>query len=320
MELISKIIIDALNILKDFWNNWGKRIIDGIKQNLERIKELWKNLWEGFLKPFIDNMLKNLTWLWDKHLKGLVEEIVKFVGKLVTAAQDISNKFIMPIVNYLVKTLGPTFSDIFSFIGDVIGTVIGVIADILKGLIKALGGVIDFIAGVFTGDWKRAWNGIKDFMSGIGDAIVGIFKGAVNLVIDAVNFLIRSLNKVKINVPKVNIPGIGDIGGGSVGFTIPEIPKLAKGGLAYGPTLAMVGDNRGAAADPEVIAPLSKLEAIIGGDNNREVLSELRAIRRAIETTSGNNGGSFNLSELARAITSEQNSQARRAGRTLSLT
>lgn len=42
-------------------------------------------------------------------------------------------------------------------------------------------------------------------------------------------------------------------------------PKLANGGLAYGPTLAVVGDNRGAASDPEVIAPLSKLRNYMGG-------------------------------------------------------
>jgi hypothetical protein len=40
------------------------------------------------------------------------------------------------------------------------------------------------------------------------------------------------------------------------------IPKFAEGGLAYGPTLAVVGDNRNARNDPEVIAPLSKLNAI----------------------------------------------------------
>jgi tape measure domain-containing protein len=44
-----------------------------------------------------------------------------------------------------------------------------------------------------------------------------------------------------------------------------QAPKLAKGGLAYGETLAMVGDNPNANIDPEVIAPLSKLKNIIGG-------------------------------------------------------
>tara|TARA_R100001443_G_scaffold77834_1_gene85045 strand:- start:1289 stop:3235 length:1947 start_codon:yes stop_codon:yes gene_type:complete len=43
-----------------------------------------------------------------------------------------------------------------------------------------------------------------------------------------------------------------------------NVPALKTGGLAYGPTLAMVGDNAGASVDPEVIAPLSKLEKIMG--------------------------------------------------------
>lgn len=42
-------------------------------------------------------------------------------------------------------------------------------------------------------------------------------------------------------------------------------PKLAKGGLAYGPTYAMVGDNPNAQIDPEVIAPLSKLQGMMSG-------------------------------------------------------
>ena len=41
-------------------------------------------------------------------------------------------------------------------------------------------------------------------------------------------------------------------------------PKLAQGGLAYAPTMAMVGDNRNARVDPEVIAPLSKLKSMMG--------------------------------------------------------
>jgi hypothetical protein len=44
-----------------------------------------------------------------------------------------------------------------------------------------------------------------------------------------------------------------------------QIPALAKGGVAFGPSLAMVGDNPNARIDPEVIAPLSKLRDMMGG-------------------------------------------------------
>lgn len=53
-----------------------------------------------------------------------------------------------------------------------------------------------------------------------------------------------------------------------------NVPKLAKGGLAYGPTYAMVGDNPNSSVDPEVIAPLSRLQAMLpasGGAQNLQI-------------------------------------------------
>jgi tape measure domain-containing protein len=50
-------------------------------------------------------------------------------------------------------------------------------------------------------------------------------------------------------------------------------PKLAQGGLAYGPTMAMVGDNKSARVDPEVIAPLSKLKGMLDGGGSPYILS-----------------------------------------------
>jgi hypothetical protein len=51
---------------------------------------------------------------------------------------------------------------------------------------------------------------------------------------------------------------------GAVKMAFGNVPALAQGGLAYGPTLSMVGDNRNASIDPEVIAPLSKLKDMMG--------------------------------------------------------
>ena len=60
--------------------------------------------------------------------------------------------------------------------------------------------------------------------------------------------------------------GIAAIAAGTVLQKLATKPvALAKGGLAYGPTLAVVGDNKGASYDPEVVAPLSKLRQYMGG-------------------------------------------------------
>lgn len=259
LKLISKITVDTLNKIKGYWDKFGGGIIDGITTSLNKLKDIWTMFFDSFLKPFIDKALNMLSTLWDEHLKGLVEEVLNFVGKLITAALDILNEFVLPLVHEIAEVLVPAFKEAFDFIIDVIGSALGGIIDAATGIIKALGGIIDFIAGVFTGDWKRAWEGIKTIFEGIFDAVIGIFKGVVNILIDVVNFLIRSMNKISFDVPDW-VPGIG---GKNFGFNIPEIPKLAKGGLAFGPTLAMVGDNPNASIDPEVIMPISKLENML---------------------------------------------------------
>lgn len=43
-----------------------------------------------------------------------------------------------------------------------------------------------------------------------------------------------------------------------------SIPKFATGGIAYGPTLGLFGEYSGAANNPEVVAPLDRLRALIG--------------------------------------------------------
>lgn len=65
--------------------------------------------------------------------------------------------------------------------------------------------------------------------------------------------------------------GLGGLFGGGLFSGLGKIFGLAQGGLAFGPTLAVVGDNRGARSNPEVIAPLSKLESMMGGRGPVEV-------------------------------------------------
>lgn len=93
------------------------------------------------------------------------------------------------------------------------------------------------------------------------------------------------------------------IGGGKFGFDIPEIPRLATGGLATAPTLAMVGDNRNARTDPEVIAPLSKLQGMLtDGAGISEIIALLREIVDILKSLDLTFEGKINERTLWKAI------------------
>lgn len=126
---------------------------------------------------------------------------------------------------------------------------------------------------------ERLGNALADSFSALGsalangeNAVLSFGKTFVNVMLDAVNSALQLL--LVEMVTKSLIDGGGPIGTIlAVGLGIAAISflkskmdsvKLAQGGLAFGPTLATVGDNRGASYDPEVIAPLSKLKSMLG--------------------------------------------------------
>jgi hypothetical protein len=85
----------------------------------------------------------------------------------------------------------------------------------------------------------------------------------------------ESLKTIFANPWAAIATGVAAIAAGTIFMNMAKQPiKLAKGGLAYGPTLAVVGDNPNAASDPEVIAPLSKLRSM-GAANRLELVGEV---------------------------------------------
>lgn len=225
---------EAGQVFKNIWNE--------ITETLTNTASWVSAWWDTTFKPIWDNILATLTWLWDKHIKGVIEQVEILVAKLIQGALDIYNKFITPLAVWMAKTFGPDIADAINLVIDIFGTFLAVVFDVAKGLLCALGGVIDFIVGVFTADWQRAWQGIKDIFEGIVDGIIGVFKGGINLIIDLVNYLISKLNTISFSIPD----WVPVIGGMSWGINIPLIPKLATGAVIppNAEFLAILGDQK----------------------------------------------------------------------------
>lgn len=121
------------------------------------------------------------------------------------------------------------------------------VSDVIDGVKQIFGGFIDFLTGVFTLDWKKAWEGIKEIFRGIWNTIVGVLEAAVNLIIKGINWLIDQLNKIHFEIPDW-VPGIG---GKSFGINIShvnelKIPRLAQGAVIppNREFMAVLGDQK----------------------------------------------------------------------------
>ncbi len=140
-----------------------------------------------------------------------------------------------------------------------------------------------------------AWTGFKDIMLNLWDGIAGGVRGAVNSIIgfvngmirgavDGVNTVIQLLNSISFRVPD----WVWGIGGMTFGFDIPtvsapQIPMLARGGVIRQPVLAMMGEYAGAATNPEIAAPESRLRELMT-EQNGPVLAAILQLAQAVSS------------------------------------
>ena len=158
----------------------------------------------------------------------------------------------------------------------------GTFEQIVRAVKRILSGLITFITGVFTGDWEKAWEGLKDIFYGIINVILGLVGGLVNVLIKGLNWLISQMNKISFDVPEW-VPGIG---GKHVGVNINQIPEWQVPELASGAVippnrefLAVLGDQT---SGTNIEAPLDTIVAAFrqalgerGGGANRTIILQV---------------------------------------------
>lgn len=170
-------------------------------------------------------------------LKSILPTIINTLQTgLLPILPMIANLFmqILPLIGQLVQALIPVIQLVAEIFGSVLGSALQSIANIVSNVMQIFQGLIDFITGVFTGNWSQAWEGIKSIFSGAVGGLGEIIKAPLRAVVSVVNTVIGGLNKLKI--PDW-VPGLG-----GKGINIPMIPGFAKG-TNRTPSTFIAGEN-----------------------------------------------------------------------------
>lgn len=180
----------------------------------------------------------------------VVAAVVAAVALIAIKGDEIQAVF-QRVDTFMQTIFARDWTNIFGpVLGGLLNTFFATFKGIWDGVMLIFNGVIDFVRGVFTGDWERAWKGITEIFGGIFGSLEAIAKapingiiGLLNMAISAVNSLIRGFNSMGFTMPKW-------LGGGSWHPNLPSIPSipfLAKGGT-FSQGSAIVGE-----AGPELL-------------------------------------------------------------------
>lgn len=106
--------------------------------------------------------------------------IVPLIQQIGQSLSELWNSVIYPFLSWLVGVLQPVFAGVWETLVQYVSGAFSAIGEVIQGGLKIIDGIIQFITGVFTGNWEKAWNGIKETFSGIIDVMKGIWDGLIN--------------------------------------------------------------------------------------------------------------------------------------------
>lgn len=133
--------------------------------------------YDSFVKPIFDALGDALSKLWQSHLQPMWSKIAGFlgrVGELLKAAWDKAQPLIS-VIKAILGVLGQLFAPIAELFGELLASGFGRIFDTIGMVFDVLSGLIDFVVGVFTGDWEGAWQGIKNAASAVWEWLKSSF-------------------------------------------------------------------------------------------------------------------------------------------------
>ena len=314
VKWIGEKLSDAIQFVTDIINDFADFLKEhkaGIQGWIDIIGKLVAVIWK-VIEPIAD-----AAWEIFKAVLKQIYEIVKYCfGAFLDLGELLSNilndptnafKYFGEFVEKRFKSIINLLKNFKEFVGTLLVAIAKMFVENFKNLITNAKSAVSGIKEAFRGipEWFRttftnAWTNVKNVFSkggkvftGIKDGILSGLKSVVNALIGGINKVIsipfNGLNKALNKIRNISILGNKPFYGLIGNISVPQIPKLAKGGVITSPTIAMMGEYAGAKTNPEIVTPQSILKETISSSNDELINALLGATGRIIKAINDSN-------------------------------
>ena len=202
IETVTSSVLTVIQTLSDaisrLYDEHIKPFFDSIANGLSSIFETLITGYNTYILPVLQGLAEQFKGLLEGPLGDAILKIETFLGKLIDSLKLLWESVLAPLINWIIANLLPVVAKIIDVVGTTAMKVIKSLIKIIGDVADTLSGIIDFLVGVFTGDWKLAWQGIKEIASGVWNlikdvisgawsAIKSIIKGALNIIKSVIN-------------------------------------------------------------------------------------------------------------------------------------
>lgn len=215
IESFTSTLASAMTYVGDKWNEVYDQhihpLMESLKTGISDTFGKFLDAYNTYVAPMLERLATKFNKLWNTHLKPFVDNVAGLIGSIADAITALWNNILKPVIDWIIQNILPVLVPIFESLWNTICNVFGAITDTIGGIIQTFKGLIDFIVGIFTGDWNKAWEGIKTFFTGIWNAIKGVvstiwnaIKGIIETVINVIKGIITTVfNAIKTVISNI---------------------------------------------------------------------------------------------------------------------
>lgn len=171
-----------------FYDENLKPMFDTLRKDFTEIAGVFFDNFNAYLLPVLQEAANRFADFNKSTLQPLILKFSELAAAIVAAVMEFWTNALKPFILWMIQTFGP-------IIGSVLKVVINVFFDLLKGIGEVIGhaidflkGLITFLSGVFTGDWNKAWQGIKQMTQALWEGI----KTVITTLWNTINTLLQA--------------------------------------------------------------------------------------------------------------------------------
>ncbi|MEI4336592.1 hypothetical protein [Streptococcus suis] len=182
-ESFKNLIRDTFKGLNKLYDEHIKPFTDAFTEGFNQIFGTFVESWNNDLQPALDEIGKRFSDMISEHIQPFVDNFLYLFGQAIDIAKVFWEGVLVPLYDWIAANILPVLVPIFQTLAEWFVQAWNVIFDVLGAVLKILGGIIEYLIGVFTGDWEKAWNGTVQFFKGIWELASSIFMFVWNAIL-----------------------------------------------------------------------------------------------------------------------------------------
>lgn len=170
--------------------------INDVGSGLSEIGGTLLDTYNQYIAPILDQWVQKFDEVLNGPVGDAIDHIIDEIGRLIDGLNWLWNNVLIPLIQWLIENVIPVLAPIVAWIGDTLLSIVASVTGMADSVLKQLDGIIQFLTGVFTGDWAQALSGILLYVEGFKQNINIIFNFIKNQILDPLSKWLDGVFKV----------------------------------------------------------------------------------------------------------------------------